>query len=73
MLDNDSPEMTLRYARIKVQMLRREWEHYQQRINVRGEVIHLDPDGPLSDVAWALEKGRAREAKLPNGYCGLPL
>jgi len=37
MLDHDSPEMTARYARIKDQTLRREWERYQQRINVRGE------------------------------------
>jgi hypothetical protein len=35
--------------------------------------IALDPDGPLSDAAWAKENlARAKQA-LPNGYCGLPL
>jgi integrase-like protein len=73
MLDHDSPEMTLRYARIKDQTLRREWEAYQQRINIQGEVICLDPDGPLSDAAWALENLARAKQTLPNGYCGLPL
>jgi hypothetical protein len=73
MLDHDSPEMTLRYARIKDQTLRREWEAYQQRINIQGEVIHLDPGGPLSDAAWALENLARAKQTLPNGYCGLPL
>jgi hypothetical protein len=73
MLDHDSPEMTLRYARIKDQTLRREWEAYQQRITIRGEVIHLHPDGPLSDAAWALENLARAKQTLPNGYCGLPL
>ncbi|UTI63908.1 site-specific integrase [Paraconexibacter antarcticus] len=45
MLDHDSPQMTLRYARIKDQTLRREWERYQDRITIRGEVIRLDPAG----------------------------
>jgi hypothetical protein len=26
---------------------------YQQRVNIRGEEIVLDPDGPHSDAAWA--------------------
>ena len=73
MLDHDSPEMTLRYARIKDQTLRREWEAYQQRINIQGDVIHLDPGGPLSDAAWALENLARAKQTLPNGYCGLPL
>jgi hypothetical protein len=46
MLDHASPEMTARYATIKHQTLRREFDQYQQRINVRGEVIHLDLAGP---------------------------
>jgi hypothetical protein len=73
MLDHDSPEMTLRYARIKDQTLRREWERYQQRITIQGEVIHLDPKGPLSDAAWAKENLARAKQTLPNGYCGLPL
>ena len=73
MLDHDSPEMTARYARIHDQTLRREWERYQQRINVAGEVIHLDPAGAFSDAAWALENLARAKQTLPNGYCGLPL
>ncbi len=46
---------------------------YQQRINIQGDVIHLNPDGPLSDAAWALENLARAKQTLPNGYCGLPL
>jgi integrase len=73
MLDHATPEMTALYATIKDQTLRREWERYQERINIRGEIIHLDPDGPLSDAAWALENLARAKQTLPNGYCGLPL
>ena len=73
MLDHASPEMTARYATIKDQTLRREWKRYQERINIAGEVVHLDPDGPLSDAAWALENLARAKQTLPNGYCGLPL
>jgi hypothetical protein len=65
--------MTARYATIKHQTLRREFDRYQDRINISGEVIHLDPDGPLSDAAWAKENLARAKQTLPNGYCGLPL
>lgn len=51
LLDHSSPTMTARYAHLKDATLRREWERYQQRVNIRGETIVLDPDGPLSDAA----------------------
>jgi integrase len=73
LLDHNSPEMTARYAQIKDQTLRREWERYQHRINIRGEVVPLDADGPLSDAAWAKENLARAKQTLPNGYCGLPL
>jgi integrase len=73
LLDHNSPDMTARYATIKDETLRREWERYQQRINIRGEVVPLDPDGPLSDAAWAKENLARAKQTLPNGYCGLPL
>ena len=59
--------------RIHDQTLRREWERYQQRINIAGDIVHLDPAGPLSDAAWALENLARAKQTLPNGYCGLPL
>jgi len=73
LLDHESPEMTARYATIKDHTLRREWERYQQRINIRGEVISLDPAGPMSDAAWAKENLARAKQTLPNGFCGLPL
>ena len=65
--------MTAVYAHVKDQTLRREWERYQERINVRGELVPLDPAGPLSDAAWAKENLSRAKQTLPNGYCGLPL
>jgi len=73
LLDHASPAMTVRYAQIHDQTLRREWERYQQRITIRGELIALDPDGPFSDAAWAKENLARAKQTLPNGYCGLPL
>jgi hypothetical protein len=73
LLDHASPEMTAHYATIKDQTLRHEWERYQQRINIHGELIPLDRDGPLSDAAWAKENLARAKQTLPNGYCGLPL
>jgi len=74
MLDHASPEMTARYATIKDQTLRREWERFTQRVNVRGELIPLEPAGSaMSDAAWALENLSRAKQTLPNGYCGLPV
>jgi integrase len=73
MLDHGSPEMTARYARIKDQTLRREWERFQQRINIQGELIPLPAGAAMSDAAWALENLARAKQTLPNGYCGLPL
>ena len=53
MLDHGSPEMTARYATIKDQTLRREWERFQQRINIQGELIPLPTGTAMSDAAWA--------------------
>jgi integrase len=74
MLDHATPEMTARYATIKDQTLRREWERFTQRINVQGELIPLEPAGSaMSDAAWALENLSRAKQTLANGYCGLPL
>jgi integrase len=73
LLDHESPRMTNVYARLHDQTLRAEFDRYQQRINIRGETVPLDPDGPLSDAAWAKENLARAKQTLPNGYCGLPL
>jgi Family of unknown function (DUF6262) len=66
--------MTARYATIKDQTLRREWERFRQRVKVRGELIPLEPEGSvMSDAAWALENLARAKQTLANGYCGLPL
>jgi integrase len=73
LLDHNSSEMTARYATIKDTTLRREWERFSERINIHGELIPLDPEGPLSDAAWAKQNFARAKQTLPNGYCGLPL
>jgi integrase len=71
-LDHDSPHMTARYAQLHDTTVRRHWEQ-ARKINISGDVVVLDPDGPLADAAWAKQRlARATQA-LPNGYCGLPL
>jgi hypothetical protein len=70
-LDHDSHMMTARYARLSDTTIRRHWEA-ARKVNIKGETVTLDPDGPLAEAAWASQRiGRATQA-LPNGYCGLP-
>lgn len=73
LLDHSSSEMTEVYARLNDQTLKREWEKYQRRVNIRGEVIAIDPAGPISEAAWTKERLARAKQTLPNGYCGLPL
>jgi hypothetical protein len=71
-LDHDSHVMTARYARLSDTTIRRHWEA-ARKVNIKGQTITLDPDGPLAEAAWASQRiGRATQA-LPNGYCGLPV
>jgi site-specific recombinase XerD len=73
LLDHESPHMTHIYARLHDQTLRAEFDRYQRRVNVRVEVVPIDPEGALSDAAWAKENLARAKQTLPNGYCGLPL
>jgi integrase len=71
-LDHDSPQMTAHYARLHDTTVRRHWEA-ARKVNIKGETVTLDPDGPLAEAAWAKQRlGRVTQA-LPNGYCGLPV
>ena len=71
-LDHDSHVMTAHYARLSDTTIRRHWEA-ARKVNINGETITLDPDGPLAEAAWAKQRvGRATQA-LPNGFCGLPV
>jgi hypothetical protein len=64
--------MTARYAQLHDKTVRRHWEN-ARKVNISGDTVVLDPDGPLADAAWAKQRlSRATQA-LSNGYCGLPL
>ncbi len=72
LLDHDSPQMTAHYARLHDTTVRRHWEA-ARKVDVDGQVVDLDPDGPLAEAAWAKQRlGRVTQA-LPNGFCGLPV
>jgi integrase len=71
-LDHDSAEMTAHYARLHDTTVRRHWEA-ARKVNINGEVVTFDPNGPLAEAAWAKQRlSRATQAH-PNGYCGLPM
>ncbi|MZG15935.1 tyrosine-type recombinase/integrase [Streptomyces sp. SID5914] len=72
LLDHTSTQMTAHYARLHDTTVRRHWEA-ARKVDIRGEEVTLDPDGPLAAASWAKQRlGRATQA-LPNGYCGLPV
>ncbi len=72
LLDHDSPQMTSHYARLHDSTVRRHWEA-ARKVDIAGQPVVLDPDGPLAEAAWAKQRlGRATQA-LPNGFCGLPV
>jgi len=64
--------MTAHYARLHDSTVRRHWEA-ARKVDIAGQAVVLDPDGPLAEAAWAKQRlGRATQA-LPNGFCGLPV
>jgi ferredoxin len=64
--------MTGRYAQLSDTTIRGHWEA-ARKVNINGQAVTLDPDGPLAEAAWASQRiGLATQA-LPNGYCGLPV
>ena len=72
LLDHESTEMTAHYARITDQTVRRRWEE-ATKVNVNGERVTLDPDGPLAQAQWAKTRYGIATQTLPHGYCGLPV
>ena len=72
LLDHESSEMTAHYARLTDQTVRRRWEE-ATRVNIRGENVSIDPDGPLGQAQWAKTRYGMATQTLPNGYCGLPV
>jgi integrase len=72
LLDHDSTEMTAHYARITDQTVRRRWEQ-ATKVNIKGEHVTLDVEGPLAQAQWAKTRYGIATQTLPNGYCGLPV
>ena len=72
LLDHESTQMTAHYARITDQTVRRRWEQ-ATKVNVRGERVNIDPDGPLAQAQWAKTRYGLATQTLPHGYCGLPV
>jgi integrase len=72
LLDHESTQMTAHYAKITDQTVRRRWEA-ATKVNIKGERVTLDPDGPLAQAQWAKTRYGMATQTLPNGYCGLPL
>ena len=73
LLDHNSTAMTDVYARISDETLKREFEKFNNRVNINGEVIPIDPAGLMNEAAWMKERLARAKQTLPNGYCGLPL
>jgi integrase len=70
-LDHDTAEMTAHYARLSDKTVREQWEK-SRKVNASGQVVQVNPDGPLSEAAWTKHRlSRATQA-LSNGYCQLP-
>lgn len=72
LLDHESSRMTAHYARITDQTVRRRWEA-AMKVNIQGEHVILDADGPLGQAQWAKTRYGIATQTLPNGYCGLPI
>ncbi|MCA1706042.1 MAG: site-specific integrase [Actinobacteria bacterium] len=72
LLDHESSRMTSHYAKITDQTVRRHWEK-AAKVNIKGERVAIDPDGPLAQAQWAKTRYGMATQTLPNGYCGLPL
>ena len=72
LLDHESNQMTSHYAKITDQTVRRRWEA-ATKVNIKGERVSIDPEGPLAQAQWAKTRYSMATQTLPNGYCGLPL
>ena len=71
-IKHDSPQMTAHYTRLHDTTVRRHWEA-ARKVDIAGQVVAIDPAGPLAEAAWAKQRlGRVTQA-LPNGFCGLPV
>ena len=62
LLDHSSGEMTAHYARLHDSTVRRHWEN-ARKVNTNGEIVTIEPDGPLAEANWAKQRlGRVTQA-----------
>jgi hypothetical protein len=73
-LGHSSPEMTLAYAKIADDTLRKEWEKAQEkkgpllRVNIdNGQVNKMDLDEDL--IHWEYIRSNIEAVRVPLGYC----
>ena len=71
-LGHTSPEMTLKYAHIFDETLRKEIDnfHKNKTIDITGQMVLLEVEGDSRDLEWFTKEISA--IALPNGYCGRP-
>jgi integrase/recombinase XerD len=70
-LGHESPEMTMMYAEITDQDLKRAFaEYHQLTVGVTGKVIEEERAVDAADLQW-FKKNIMAQA-LPNGFCALP-
>jgi integrase/recombinase XerD len=72
LLGHESPEMTMRYAYIHDETLRKELDkfHKNRVIDITGQIVSLELEGNPQDLEWFTKEICA--IALPNGYCGRP-
>ncbi len=69
---SESCNIPLRQSGSPTRRLRRRWEQ-ATKVNINGEHVNLDPDGPLAQAQWAKTRYGIATQTLPHGYCGLPV
>lgn len=71
-LGHETPEMTLRYARIYDQTLKEEVAKFQGKVvNISGQVVESqNPEFDTAELQWF--KRNIQAQALPNGSCALP-
>jgi integrase len=68
-----SADMTGRYAKLHDTTLRAAFQEYcQKRVNIAGELLGFEADGPTADAEWVKQRFGRVQASLPNGFCGRP-
>lgn len=73
-LGHESPTMTMRYAHIHDETLRKEIEKYHNHrvVDFQGETIELEKTVLVSDNDLEWFKKNVLAMALPHGYCGRP-